>query len=237
MKKVAIMQPYFFPYLGYFSLIKHTDEYILFDTVQFMRHGWIERNRILKQDGSWIYIKVPLKRHDRETLIKDVEIDNSQTWAGKILAQLTVYKKSAPNYHQVISLVKEVLAEEHEDIVSLNRRCIEAVCEYLGINADIKTFSKMKISVEKPNASDEWALNICKALGGVDEYWNSPNGIAFFDRTKYEEAGIELKFQKIIIDPYDQHTQEFQPGLSIIDVMMFNSSEEINKMLDNYEFI
>ena len=96
--KLGIMQPYFFPYIGYFSLIKHTDDFILLDTVQFIRHGWIERNRILKPSDGWQYIMVPLKKHSRETLIKNIEINNEQQWKEKILAQLQHYKKQAPYF-------------------------------------------------------------------------------------------------------------------------------------------
>lgn len=92
--KLGIMQPYFFPYLGYFSLIKHTDRFILFDTVQFIRHGWIERNRILKPNEGWQYIQVPLiKDKGRDTVIKDVKIRNTENWQQKIIAQLQHYKK------------------------------------------------------------------------------------------------------------------------------------------------
>jgi hypothetical protein len=104
MKNVAIMQPYFAPYLGYISLIKHSDEFILFDTVQFIRHGWIERNRVLKQNEGWLYIQVPLEKFSRETLIKDVKINNEADWKKKILSQLVIYKKTAPNYYKVVTL-------------------------------------------------------------------------------------------------------------------------------------
>jgi len=95
----------------------------------------------------------------------------------------------------------------------------------------------MNIDIEPANAPDEWALNICKALGNVDEYWNPPGGQSFFDRKKYENAGINLKFHSAILTDYDQKRNVFEPGLSILDVMMFNSIEEINKMLDNYELL
>ena len=97
--KLGIMQPYFLPYIGYFSIIKHTDEFILFDSVQFIRHGWIERNRILKQSGGWQYIQVPIiKNNGRETLIKDIRINNTDNWKTKILAQIQHYKKKSYKY-------------------------------------------------------------------------------------------------------------------------------------------
>lgn len=237
MKKVGIMQPYFFPYIGYFSLIKNTDEFILFDPVQFIRHGWIERNRVLKQNDGWLYIKVPLIKSEQTTLIKDTLIDNTKDWRDKIIAQLQTYRKKAPYYDVVLDLVKKTLGRDFSTIVELNRATIEAVCDYLGIQTPIQVFSEMDILIETPRAPDEWALNICKALGDVTDYWNPPGGQEFFDKSKYDKAGINLGFQNVSISRYDQKRSSFEPGLSIIDVMMFNSPEDINVMLDNYELI
>lgn len=236
MTKVAIMQPYFFPYLGYLSLIKHTDTFILFDTVQFIRHGWIERNRVLKQGEGWLYIKVPLVKAPRETLIKDSYIDNAQQWKDKIIAQLQPYKKIAPYYSQTMAVVEDVLDGEFDSIVALNKSALEKICAYLDIERPILTFSEMDLPIKQAAAPDEWALHICEAMDGVDEYWNPPGGESFFDRSKYDKAGIKLVFQKVQIREYDQKRQ-FEPGLSILDVMMFNSPEEINKMLDDYELL
>jgi hypothetical protein len=233
--KISIMQPYFFPYLGYFSLIKNTDEFILLDSVQFMRHGWIERNRILKQGESWLYIKVPLKKHHQKTLIKDIRIDNEKNWQSTILSQLEIYKKIAPCYSEVTELISEVFKKNYDCIADLNETALKAVCDYLGFKCSIKVFSKMGIEIEKPTNADEWALNICKKLGNIGEYCNPPGGKEFFDRSKYEKEGIELKFQNVILKEYNQGKRVFEPGLSIIDVMMFNSPKEINKMLNNYE--
>jgi hypothetical protein len=236
--KVAIMQPYFFPYIGYFTLIKHTDRFILFDTVQFIRHGWIERNRILKQDSGWLYIQVPIKKSfGRETIIKDIVIDNTQSWQQKILSQLITYKKLAPNYHEVIKLLQNLFSNEFTDIVSLNKASLELVCDYLDISHDLHVFSKMNLQIIKPQSPDEWALNICTALVGVDEYWNLPGGIDIFDRSKYLSSELDIKFVRTRLDEYKQNRSSFEPGLSIIDIMMFKSPEEIRKMLDVYDFL
>jgi len=234
MTKVAIMQPYFMPYVGYFSLIKHTDQFILFDSVQFIRHGWIERNRVLKQNDGWIYIKVPLLKSSREVLIKDCYIDNSQKWKEKILAQLQPYKKIAPYYKETISLIENIFDKDYETITSLNKYALEQICSYLGIDCQISIFSEMNLPIELATAPDEWALNICKAIEGVDEYWNPPGGQSFFDTSKYSNAGIKLYFQTMHLYEYNQK-RTFEPGLSILDVMMFNTPEQINKMMDAYE--
>lgn len=235
MSKIAIMQPYFMPYVGYFSLIKHTDSFILFDTAQFIRHGWIERNRILKQGNGWLYIKVPIIRDSRDTAIKNIMIDNDQNWKDKILAQLQPYKKIAPYYSETISVVNQIFCNHYKSITDLNIIVLERICDYLGINHNITVFSEMNLDILPVNEPDEWALNICQALNGVDEYWNPPGGQSFFDRSKYENHGIKLVFQDPILSEYNQKRDTFETGLSIIDVMMFNSVEEINKMLDNYE--
>lgn len=233
-KKVAIMQPYFFPYLAYFSLIKHTDQFVLFDPVQFIRHGWIERNRILKQNGGWIYIKVPLVKHSRETIIKDIKINNEIQWQEKILAQLNVYKKKAPYYNQVTALLKELFSTNYESITGLNKKSIELVCDYLGIEHDIQVYSKMNLDIETPTAPDEWALNICKAMGTVKEYWNPKGGEEFFSREKYNANDIQINFLHLNTFEYKQLDSHFEPGLSIIDTMMFNSATELNELLNGY---
>lgn len=232
------MQPYFMPYIGYISLIKHTDRFILFDTVQFIRHGWIERNRILKPNDGWQYIQVPiLKAEGRDTKIKDIKINNSENWKNKILAQLYHYKKKAPYYFSTINLLNNILSQDYVSIVDLNRTSLDQICEYLNIPRKMEVFSSMDIHIEQANAPDEWALNICKAIDGVTGYWNPPGGLEFFDRSKYINAGINLNFQSVEIMPYSQKREKFEGGLSIIDVMMFNSVEEINTMLDKYILI
>lgn len=234
--KLGIMQPYFFPYLGYFSLIKHTDKWIVFDSVQFIRHGWIERNRILKPQDGWQYISVPLEKHTRETLINNIKINNEENWKDKIVRQLEHYKKRAPYYKEVMKLIDNIFQKKYYSIVDLNVSCLVEVCVYLQIDFNYSIFSEMNLEIAPVREPDEWALNICKAIN-ADEYVNLPGGIEFFTREKFNNENIKLSFQKINIKPYNQHRTSFIPDLSIIDVMMFNSKDEIKILLDNYELI
>lgn len=234
-QRVAVMQPYFFPYLGYFSLIKQVDRFVLLDPVQFIEHGWINRNRILKQNGGWLYIRRPVLSHSHKTLIKDIRVNDVQPWKDRLFSQLFTYKKVAKHFVCVRDLMEEALSGEHETITSLNKATLEAVCRYIGIPAEFEILSNMNLEVEPPTASDEWALNICTAMGNVAEYWNPPGGQDFYDVSKYAAAGIELKFHKVKLTSYDQGRSLFEPGLSIIDVLMFNSPAEVNRMLDDYE--
>jgi WbqC-like protein family len=234
--KVAIMQPYFMPYVGYFALIAKSDKFILFDTPQFIRHGWIERNKISKPNGESLYIKVPLEKHSRDTAILSVKINNFENWQGKILAQLIPYRKKAKNYSQIIILLNEIFSFKTESIVALNYFALQNICNYLEITTPISIWSELNIEIEEVDTPDEWALNICKALN-AKSYYNPEGGLTFFNKDKYDNVGIDLKFMRMHTKQYAQFTNEFLPSLSIIDVLMFNSKEEIHKMLQDYELI
>jgi hypothetical protein len=235
--KIAIMQPYFVPYLGYFSLIKNTDKFILFDSVQFIRHGWIERNRILKPDLGWQYISVPLIKHKRETNINNILLNNSIDWKDKIFRQLEHYRKRAPFYKETIRVLENAFDIETDNITHLNANILRVICDYINIEIKLDIFSELNLILDQVNAPDEWALNICKALNDVSEYWNPEGGMSFFNPEKYENSGIKINFLKMNLPVYSQRRPEFEPGLSIIDVMMFNPPEKINEMLDKFELI
>ena len=233
---LGIMQPYFFPYLGYFSLIRHADRFIFFDTPQYIEHGWVNRNRVLKQDGSTMYITVPIRKTARETPIREIEISGTD-WAEKIFGQLTAYKKRAPRYRETVGFLREVLpARDGETLSALNIRTTQAVCSYIGLERRFDVFSEMDLPIEPVNGPDEWALNITKALGG-DVYVNPPGGMSFFDPRKYEAAGIDLQFLQSNLPPYVQRIGRFEPGLSVIDAMMFCYPEEILQMTGDYTIL
>src|SRR5215203_3248284 len=155
--RLGIMQPYFLPYLGYYSLIKHSDKWIVFDVVQFIRHGWIERNRILKPGEGWQYIAVPLQKHSRDTLIKDIQIRNGEDWQSKIIRQLDQYKKKAPYYKQAVEVIRDALSIQTESIVQLNVHILKVTCQYLGIPFETNIFSEMGLEIEPVNHAGEWA--------------------------------------------------------------------------------
>ncbi len=235
--RLAINQPYFFPYLGYFSLIKHTDRFILIDELQFIKQGWIHRNRVLSNAGGFCYIRVPLQKHTQKDLIADIRIDDRQNWRSQILNLLLYYKNKAPYYRETLATVEKALAIDTDSITHLNQHSLEVVCQYLGIDADLPIFSEMGLRVPKPEVKDEVPLNICKAMEDVDEYWNLEGGAALYDRSRFERAGVDIQFQKMNLREYPQIQGNFEPALSIIDVMMFNEPEKIHRMLDHFTLI
>jgi hypothetical protein len=231
------MQPYFFPYLGYFSLIKNTDRFILFDTVQFIKQGWIERNRILRPSEGWQYISVPLVKHPRETKIKDVCISNGFDWREKVIRQLGHYQRKAPFFKQTMKIVESSIYYGTNTITQLDLHILQTVCEYLKIEGNLSILSELGLVFAQAQAPDEWPLSICNALGGVDEYWNPEGGLAFYDRRKYGNGNVDLHFVQMNLQPYSQGRPDFEPALSIIDAMMFNSPEQILLLLDDFSLL
>lgn len=230
------MQPYFFPYIGYFQLMHLCDEFIVFDTVQYIKKGWINRNRILHPTDTPAYINVPIQKFKSNTLIKDILIDNKVDWKKPIIDRLQQYYQNAPYKEKVIAFVEGCFAEEFTSLSELNTHLLKKVCGYLNIECHITTLSKSNIEFQNAAAPDEWGLNICKALG-AKTYLNAPGGILFFDKNKYTKENIEIKFINPTLGNYIQNHETFIPGLSILDVMMFNDVKDIQEMLINYEEI
>jgi hypothetical protein len=236
MKKIGIMQPYFFPYFGYYSLLKKTDIFILLDAVQFIRHGWIERNRILKPIDGWQYISVPLEKFNLGTKIQDIKIRENEDWQGKILRQLEHYKKRSPFYNDTIDVIRDSFETKPASITELNKNILEKTCQYIGFSPDIKIYSEMNLEVAEVTHPGEWALNISKSMGAT-EYINPTGGVEIFKRKQFEDAEIILSFMGNNLPPYPQRRPVFENGLSIIDAMMFNSSKDISQMLEDVYFI
>lgn len=236
--KLGLMQPYFFPYIGYWQLMKYCDYWIVFDTVQYRKGGWINRNQILHPNkASGLYITVPIFNHSLKTKINDVKIDNSKPYIEKILGQLTAtYKKKAPNFKRIFTLVKDCLESERNDLAKLNLYAMYAVLDYLGISLKIELYSKMPLSHDPAIGQENWALDISKAVKAT-EYINAPGGVNLYDKEKFACNEIRLKFIKPNFINYNQRNDIFIPQLSIIDIMMFNSREAITEMLESYTFL
>ena len=231
--KLGIMQPYFFPYIGYFQLIHAVDKYIFFDTTQYEKKGrWMNRNRIINIKEGSTYITVPVVNAPLGTVLKDTKINNTKDWREQILAQLDVYRKRALYFKEIMNLVKDVFSYDGDSLSWLNINSIVAVFRYLGMSFDYDVFSEMDVDVPKCK-KDEWALHITKTLGYA-EYVNLPGGKAFYCRVKFGEHGIELRFVEPSHRQYEQKIGRFEAGLSIIDVLMFNSPESVREMLNEY---
>lgn len=223
------MQPYFFPYLGYFHLIAQTDRWVIFDTPQFIRHGWVNRNRILHPTTGWQYVTVPLKKHHRETPICDIEVHDDGRWKKKIWGQLQHYRRRAPFFAATAELVVETLEAERSSLAELNVAGLEMICRRLELPFRYNWFSKMGLAVGVDGPGD-WALEIASAMGAT-EYVNAPGGAHLFDPARFAQRGIKLTIQQYSPLTYSTAPYEFVPDLSVVDTLMWNSPAEIRSHL------
>src|SRR5258706_562974 len=215
--KIAVMQPYFFPYLGYFQLINSVDKFIVYDDVSFIKQGWIARNSIL-QDGRRHMFSIPLKNASSYKLIKDTELHDRlfPLWKSKFLKALLMGYKKAPYFHAAFTLIEKVLESEDKCISKLASQSIAEVCKYLEVETKI-ILTSTGYGNEVLKGKDR-VIDICK-IESADSYINVPGGESLYSREEFSQQGIKLMFIKPILTPYSQYGDEFLPGLSMIDVL------------------
>jgi hypothetical protein len=233
--KLAIMQPYFFPYIGYFSLIQYADLFILFDTPQYDRKGWMKRNRILKpkEKGGWQYINAGVIKPSFRASIKDVKIDSDMEWKNKISRQIEHYKIRAPFYSEIKSFLERVLQPEFNSLTELNKHTLQCVCKYIGISHDIKVFSDLNLTLGSVKHPGQWALRISEAMK-AKEYINPPAGREMFNMREFDAVGVTLSFLAHSLHEYSQRQDGFEAGLSILDVLMFNDIDRTRELIGQY---
>jgi hypothetical protein len=236
--RLGMMQPYFFPYLGYFGLIHAADHWMVFDTPQYIRRGWINRNRVLSAGQSaWRYIRVPVAQCDRSTPIYKVCVHPTAMWREELLNSLTVYRlKNAPYYLETIEFLTETLSCNTKSLTDLIVHCLCCCCEYLGLPFRFETFSKADLVLPDIGTPGQWALETARALGATS-YVNPPGGRRIFDSEAFKQARIDLKLLRPALPAYDQKTSRFECGLSIIDALMWNKTATVRDMIADYELI
>lgn len=227
------MQPYFFPYIGYFQLINSVDEFIIYDNIQYTKKGWINRNRILV-DGVEKLFTIPLKKDSDYLNVCEREI--STDWNKdklKVINQLKQYSK-APFFKDVYPLIEKCINNPNVNLFDFIYDSLVIINEYLGIKTNIVVSSS--IDMNHSLKSQDKVIEICKKRNAT-KYINAIGGIDLYDKEVFLNNGIELNFIKSDPINYKQFNNEFVPWLSIIDVMMFNSKEEISKYLKSYTLI
>ncbi|HUW94304.1 MAG TPA: WbqC family protein [Anaerolineae bacterium] len=233
--KIGIMQPYFFPYLGYFDLINVVDHFVVYDSVQYIKQGWINRNRILKPAAGWQYITVPVDRssfHDSyRTAIMDVEICELENWKGRIIRQLDHYRGKAPYFWETVNLVKSCLDVEERSIARLNVSTLEKMCHALHLGFNYRFSSEIHLTLDRSLSALDRLLAICENLGAT-KYINTPGGRDLYGDQPFREKGMEVEFRNLPPLEYSCSGYEFIPNLSIIDVLMWNAPEKVKQHLE-----
>ncbi|MCC7179724.1 MAG: WbqC family protein [Acidobacteria bacterium] len=228
---LGLMQPYFFPYLGYVDLMRRSDVWVVFDTAQYISRGWVNRNRILHPAQGWQYITVPVARHALDTPIRDIEIARGPAWATRIEGQLQHYRRRAPYFDDVLSLVHECLRPDETSLLRLNVRCLAGVCTRLGVHFEGRLLSEMGLALGPIDAPGDWSLRVAQALG-LDECLNPPGGRHLYAPEKFAAGGVRLTIQEPVDFRYDCAGYGFEPSLSMLDVLMWNSPADVRAWLD-----
>lgn len=229
--KIGVMQPYFFPYIGYWQLLKEVDIYVVFDDVNYINRGWINRNRILI-NGEIKNINLILNKASQNKKINEITIMNNTM--DKLFKKIHYAYVKAPFYKQNICIIDKILNNKKDNLSDF---LFDSIC-MLNKALEINTKIVLSSNIAKNNElrGEEKILNICECLK-ADTYVNAIGGIKLYSAPKFKEHNIELKFLKSIPIKYKQFDDNFQSNLSIIDVLMFNSITNVKEFLKSYDLI
>lgn len=231
--KVAIMQPYFVPYIGYWQLMNAVDKYVVLDDVNFIKRGWINRNRILV-NGRPQYFNVPLLAASQNKRIKDIKVNRDPRYRKKNLKTIEHAYRRAPYYEGVYPLVEQILTCAKDNISAFIVESFKVLCRYLDISTEFILSSAIK--KDDGLRGKDKILDICQRLDAT-EYYNAIGGKKLYSYEDFQKAGIPLSFLETDSISYRQFNDPFQSNLSIIDVMMFNSRDQIKEMLKQYRLL
>ena len=232
--KIAIMQPYLFPHIGYFQLIQSVDKFILLDDVNYIKGGWINRNYILIANNPGLFT-LELRNSSSNKRINEIEVNISPKWKKKFLKTLIQNYRKSPFFTSVFPLINNITDSKLKKISELNYYSISLLNEYIGINTILENSSEKYDNTHLKG--QERVIDICQQEG-ANVYINSIGGKGLYNSKYFESNGIDLRFLEHCTAQYSQFEKEFIPGLSIIDVLMFNSPQKIkNHFLLDYKLI
>lgn len=234
--KIAGMQPYLFPYIGYFQIIYAADRFVIADNAQFINRGWINRNRILVDDKAHM-ITAALTKDCSHLKINERFFTNEFNEKGKKKILKTIHHayKKAPNFKICYDLVESILMYNNNNVAEFTKNSLKEICSFLEIETLVLTQSELDIPSQLE--AQDTVIQICKKLNAT-RCINAIGGMQLYSAKEFEKNGVDLKFIKIKeAFKYKQFNDQFIPNLSIIDVMMFNSQMETKKLLTEFDLI
>lgn len=224
MHRVAVMQPYFLPYLGYWQLLAAVDTFVVYDNLEYTKKGWINRNRMLV-DGAPATFTLPVKAASDFAHIVEREIADDFK-PGKLTAKFAGVYRAAPHWRQLESVLERILACPSKNLFEFLAHQLRVIAAELQLDADIVTSSTVPID-HSLRAQDK-VLAFCTTLA-ADVYVNAPGGRALYSPDAFAAIGCELRFVDSHPVAYEQFDRPFVPGLSIADVLAFNPVEQIRE--------
>ena len=227
---LGVMQPYLLPYIGYWQLMAAVDCFVVYDNIQFTKKGWINRNRFLR-DGRPVTFTLPLKKGSDYLNVVDRSIADDfdpQTLLGPLAA---AYRR-APFFSGVFPWLESVLAAPHRNLFDYLHNSLRLTASYVGIRTPIVVSST--VGIDHGLKSERKVLALCEELGAT-RYINPAGGRDLYSAETFARSGAELGFLQAHPITYPQFDHAFVPALSILDVLMFNSTESVRRLLREYD--
>jgi hypothetical protein len=229
--RIGIMQPYFFPYLGYFALIEHCDTWVVFDVTQYTPKTWMNRNRVLHPEAGWNWVTVPLANSSNSITIDEARVLDRRAARASVLGKLSHYRRRAPYWRAVEGLVEQSFDAALDDaLVDLDVAGLAAVCAYLGLDFAPLIASELRLDLPAIDHPGGWAPAIAHALG-ASRYLNPIGGRELFHPSEFEAVGVALEFLEPPTLEYDPAPFAYVPDLSILDVLMWNHPSAVRQAL------
>jgi len=225
--KLAIMQPYFLPYIGYFQLINAVDTFVIYDNIQFTKKGWFNRNRFLLNGTEKIFT-ISLQKDSDFLNVNEKKISDNYN-KKKIVAQFSNAYSKAPYFNTVMPIIEKIINYDNSNLFEYIYNSIKKICKFINIETEIITSST--ININHNLKSEEKVISICKALKAIT-YINPIGGIKLYNKENFYSEDIDLNFIKSDNFEYKQFGDIFIPWLSIIDIIMFNNNEKIGELLN-----
>jgi len=246
-------QPYFFPYLGFYQLIHAVDQFVIYDSFNYIKSGWVNRNRLLVVGAGPAYFTVPTEHGSSFKRIRDMKLSSHRNWRRKLLSTLVMNYKRCPFFVETYALIEAIIESETDSLSELSTRSIVDVCKHLEIKTSLitnpvyealesdlqqnslsETFPAVKL--EQPSKSCVRLIAICQMLG-ASEFVNAIGGQTLYYKSDFQANGIDLHFLRSQDEPYQQTTRQYHAGLSIVDVLMNCGKEGTIKRLSNYDLV
>lgn len=231
--KIAVMQPYLFPYLPYFQLIRSVDKFVLYDDVNYIKKGWVNRNALLGRNGVTRFT-LPVSGASQNKKILEIEINWNEKWIAKFKTTLRQAYGKAPFFDSVYPEIENILSLGNSNLSEFVAASLQSICKIMGIDTEIITSSSSFDNAMLKG--QERILDICKKME-ADTYINAINGREIYCSEHFKSKNVRLRFLRPRKIEYRQHTNTFIENLSILDVLMFNSPDTTARLLDQYDLI
>lgn len=228
--KSAVMQPYLFPYLGYYQLVNSVDKFVFYNDVNFIKKGYVNRNNIL-HNGHALRFTVPIPKASQNKKINELSFDEN---VNKVLKTIKLNYTKAPFFKEVYPIIESVLTDKNRSVDYICSRSVKDVLSYLEIKKSFYLSSDLNHNREL-SAKDR-LIDMSKLLG-CPVYINSPGGKDLYNKEYFSSKDIKLSFIEIDNYCYEQNCNEFVPHLSIIDVLMWNDKQQVLKLLNMYKLV